>query len=252
MLGFCFLILKILCITVLSILCLLLILLLLVLFAPVKYKSEGSRHADELHVKALFTYLNPIIRVKVIYSDKAIVQVKIWGITISPVKSKKTKDKQRENKSGKEGSVNNAETKAVPPATEHSETNNQKKDDAKGSKKDAVLHYASLYAENKELILDVCHIFFKAIKTMLPGECNVHATFGTGQADTTGYIYALYCSLQHVLPGEVSLEPVWTEAQLEGEYDLKGKIRGIHLLIAIVKIFGNKQVRVLIKKLRRV
>ena len=62
--------------------------LLLVLFAPIRYSSEGSKYVDNLQVKALVTYLNPIVRVKISYPDEAIVKVRILGITVFPVKLK--------------------------------------------------------------------------------------------------------------------------------------------------------------------
>ena len=99
MLGIILFILKVLGIIVLCALGLVFLILLLVLFAPIRYSSEGSKYADNLNVKALVTYLNPIIRVKISYPDKTIVKVRILGITVFPAKSKeKTSDGQKEEK----------------------------------------------------------------------------------------------------------------------------------------------------------
>lgn len=123
---------------------------------------------------------------------------------------------------------------------------------SKDSILDTVGYYLSLFQENKGLILEVLKIVFHALKTILPGKCRMKAVFGTGEADKTGFIYAAYCALEGYLPWEVTFEPVWTEKFAEGEFEVKGKIRIIHFVIAVIKIIANPKVRLLIKKIRRV
>ena len=255
MLEICFLILKILVICIFSVFGLLLLLLSLVLFVPIRYSSEGYKSAESTFAKGILTYLNPVVRVIVNYPDKEKVKVKILGINVYPTKTKKKKvnvkavensedDKKFEDKNSENRKNENKNSKT--PETK------QEKDSSKSSTLDTIGYYTTLFSENKELVLNVLGTILRAFKTILPSKCKVHAVFGTGQADTTGYIYAVYCSLKDNLPGEVYLEPIWTEAHLEGKYYLKGKIRIIHFLIAFMKIITNKETRLLIKKLRRV
>lgn len=298
MLGFILFSLKLLGIIVLCILVLILLILLLVLFAPIKYSSEGSKYWDALNVKALVTYLNPIVRVEVHYSDEMIVKVKILFFTVYPRKPKEKKDEQKEKEAQKTGESRLAgetgsdvcnedkqtkKSEIYPKSVQESakqqsvnktgkqQENAEPADESKkskqeratsdtqskqGSSKDGALntigYYTSLLKENKELIIDVLKTILKAFKTILPRKCNIKAVFGTGRADITGLIYGAYCSLKEHLTGEIVLEPVWTETYIEGEYYIKGKIRLIHFLMAVIKIFTNKRVRLLIKKLRRV
>lgn len=138
-------------------------------------------------------------------------------------------------------------------SSDASHSDGQKEQDTtKDSVLDTVGYYASLFQENKGLILEVLKTVLRALKTILPRKCRIKAVFGTGEADKTGFIYAAYCALEGYLPGEIILEPVWTEKFLEGEFELKGKIRFIHFLVATVKIIANRRVRLLIKKIRRV
>lgn len=239
------LILKILGIIVLCILGLILLTLLLVLFAPIRYCSEGLKSTEETYIKGIITYLNPIVRVTVNYPDKETVMVKVLGITVFPTKTKKKQNNVQTKEKSKE-----AKEQRLPKSSE-TETK-QKKDNSKNSTFDTIGYYVSLFRENKELVLDVLNTVLKAVKTVLPHKCKVCVVYGTGQADTTGYIYAIYCSLKETLPGEIYLEPVWTESHITGEYYLKGKVRIIHLLIAYVRIIANKEARLFIKKLRRV
>lgn len=267
MLGIILFILKVLGIIVLCVLGLVFLILLLVLFAPIRYSSEGSKYADNLKVKALITYLNPIVRVKVSYPGNTIVNVRILGTTVFPAKQKeKTSNGQKEEnaketreqrlageaseaivRKDKRTSESNSEDKTTGKTSE----DKQEQDGSKSSTLDTVGYYASLFTENKELILDVLKTILKAFKTILPRKCRIHVVCGTGKADTTGYIYAAYCSLKEYLPGEIYFEPVWIESHIEGEFFVKGKIRIVHFLVAIIKIIANKKVRLLIKKLRR-
>jgi hypothetical protein len=277
MLGIFLLILKVLGIFILSIIGIVLLILLLVLFAPIRYSSEGSKYGNDLKVNAMVTYLNPILRVKICYPNNEIVNVKLLGFTVFPVKQKeKVYNEQREEKKEYEKRTGHvSETCESVEKTFDAHEKSTKKEDAKSISEcsaiseeevgtnaptdvqkdnviDTVSYYISLCTENKELILEVIKTILRALKTILPRKCKVNATFGTGQADTTGFIYGAYCSLKDSLPGEIYMEPVWIESRAEGNYFLKGKIRIIHFLIAIIKIIANKKVRLLIKKLRRV
>lgn len=136
--------------------------------------------------------------------------------------------------------------------TAGSEHVQEEQNSSKSSVLDTVQYYASLLQENKGLILNVIKTVLSALKTILPGKCRIKAVFGTGEADTTGFIYAAYCALDGFLPGEIIFEPVWTEKFAEGEFELKGRIRVIHFVAAAIKIIANKDVRLLIKKIRRV
>lgn len=137
------------------------------------------------------------------------------------------------------------------PSSDSSETG-KNEDGTKDNVLDTVGYYASLLQENKGLVLNVLKTILKALKTVLPRKCRINAVFGTGEADKTGFIYAAYCALEDYLPGEIIFEPVWTEKFAEGEFVLKGKVRLIHFLVAAIKIIANKNVRLLIKKIRRV
>lgn len=117
-----------------------------------------------------------------------------------------------------------------------------------------IIAYISLFQENKALVLEVLKTVLRAFKTILPRKCHIKAVLGTGQADQVGYIYAVYCYLLGLLPKgyDIDFEPVWIEKRLEGEYFIKGRMRLIYFLIAVVKVITNKNVRQLYKKIRSV
>lgn len=274
MLGVIFTILKILGIIILVLLGAVAVLLLLLLFAPVRYCSKGSKQED-VHVTARATYLNPLIRVYVEYPADRIVTVKVLGITVYPGKRVKAEEKPSEataqsaSEKPRQASAQTSEEK-TPKASEKTVEENPQKASEKATeaipvevsskksseKQDALFKklsgYAKLYQEHKDCVSEALQTILKALKTVLPKKCKVFAVVGTGEADTTGFLYAAYCAMASFLPGEVYLEPVWTERYLEGSYEVSGKIRLIHLVYAAIRIIADKRVRLLIKKLRRV
>lgn len=267
----------------------LLALLVLVFFAPIRYRSVGSKFGDECDIRAWITYLNPLVRVLIHYPDEMIVRVKVFGFTVykmsadeetAPGKEVSENPKGRVPEESKSKATEKAEdnlseksedkvterredkileepdrkrTKAAEQKTEDvdAKQSSEEQNPAKNSALDTATYYTSLLAENRTLILDILKTVLKACKTILPGKCFARAVYGTGQADITGFIYGAYCSVREYLPGEIYLEPVWTETCLEGEYSLKGKIRLIHFLVAIIKIVADKNCRLLWKRLRR-
>lgn len=255
MLGVIFTIFKILGIIILVLLGAVAVLLLLLLFAPVRYCSKGSKQ-EGVHITARATYLNPLIRVYVEYPADRIVTVKVLGITVYPRKRVKAEEKPSEEKTPKasEKTVEENPQKASEKATEAIPVEPSSKKSSE--KQDALFKklsgYAKLYQEHKDCVSEALQTILKALKTVLPKKCKVFAVVGTGEADTTGFLYAAYCAMASFLPGEVYLEPVWTERYLEGSYEVSGKIRLIHLVYAAIRIIADKRVRLLIKKLRRV
>lgn len=160
---------------------------------------------------------------------------------------KKTKNEQETKHTVVQSEQTKDTAKQKADAVEASE----KQTDANADKLDGVRYYISLYQENKALIFKVLKTIWKALKTLLPTRCKANVFFGTGQPDVTGYIYAAYCGLQAYLPKGLEYHPMWTEQVLEGEFEIKGRIRLIHLLVAAVKLLINKDVRLLIKKCKR-
>ncbi|MCD8379472.1 MAG: hypothetical protein LUC95_03905 [Lachnospiraceae bacterium] len=94
-------ILKIIGITLLVLLGLLLLLLCLLMFAPVKYRTKGAKHPDELSVSAFVSYLWPLVRVRVKYPTDEVLSVKILWIDLLHPKEKKAKKSGKKRKAGK-------------------------------------------------------------------------------------------------------------------------------------------------------
>ena len=169
--------------------------------------------------------------------------------------SETTKRLSSEHANASDTSISDKKQSEASSATETSDnTDNTDNTDKKKNPIETVKFYITLFQENRGLLIDVLKTVINALKTILPRKCFVHAVLGTGQADTTGYVYAIYCALLEYMPAEteIVLEPVWIEKVFFGEYSVKGKIRLIHFLIAIVKVIADPNVRRLYKKIRSV
>lgn len=208
------------------------------LFVPFRYASDGYKNSEGYQVHARLTFLLPLLSIKLsMPSEQKMVVTKVFGI---PLKGKQSRKQQKEiAEDAKDTEPNKEKTKS-------------KKKKRKVSFVKDIEYYVQLWQDDKELILDVFQTIVKALATILPNHVNARVIFGTGMADVTGFIYAFYCALESYLPGDVSVEPVWIEKHLEGEYKLRGKIRLFPLLVAFIKIISNQNVRILYKKLRRV
>ncbi len=229
MLEILLLILKLLCYGILFLLCLCLFILCLVLFVPIRYTSYGCKKEEKWSLFLKATYLSPLLRIKVQYPSEQTIITKICSITYKP---KPKKEKLQKDK----------------PQKKKQKTSKKKK---RFSLIKDIDYYRNLWQDNKDLITDVFHTAINAVATVLPKDMHAKVIYGTGMADITGFIYAAYCALQSCLPKDIHVEPVWTEKYLEGEYKLHGKIRLFPLVVALIKIISDKNVRILYKKLRR-
>ncbi len=89
------------------------------------------------------------------------------------------------------------------------------------------------------------------IKHILPYKLKGSVEYGTGDPASTGEILAMLASIYPILPKDLSISPDFEESLLNCNLVLKGRIRLIVLVFHGVKILLNKQVRRLIKKVRR-
>lgn len=236
MLGIFLLICKIVGITIAAIIGTILIAVFLILFMPIKYSLSGSKIQENIFLKLNITYLNPIIRADILISDHNQVDFRILGLPI------RTKKSNRDNKVSVE--TNDCTS------TKNNKNINKKTKEVLSK----ITEYLKIASDYREQLIEVLKLICKAIVSILPKECNAEITFGTGQADSTGYICALYYAVENVLPKQfvICFEPVWLEKCLEGKLYLKGKVRFIFILIAIIKIIFNKEIRRFYKLIRSV
>ncbi len=105
--------------------------------------------------------------------------------------------------------------------------------------------------ENQKLYGRVKDRIFKVLKSIRPRVLKASLHIGTGSPDTTGYLCALYGMLLPILGNNVILDADFEEAVWEGTFFLKGRITVFTLLRHAAGLLLDKQLRILIKQLKK-
>lgn len=118
--------------------------------------------------------------------------------------------------------------------------------------KDNVSYYTQLLQEKKtkrvlQRILDKVAAVLKYIR---PRKLEADLLIGTGSPDTTGYLMGAYGVFLPVLGREINITPDFTQAVIQGRIDIRGHITMIVLLFNACKLLFDKDLRILIKKLK--
>ncbi len=92
---------------------------------------------------------------------------------------------------------------------------------------------------------------FTLLKSMRPRKVKGSLLIGTGDPASTGQVLAVYGILYPVIGDHISLTPDFEHSIIEGDLFIKGKITVFCLLRAAWIIFFNKDIRRVIKLLKR-
>lgn len=95
----------------------------------------------------------------------------------------------------------------------------------------------------KELLYLLKHFGFRKIKTNL--------TFSLADPALTGQVLGIICMMPFLYQYEFGLYPDFESEQyyLKGTYDIRGRIRIVHILLTVIRLLLDKQVRTFITKL---
>lgn len=283
MLATILLVLKIIGFVLLGIIGLFLVLLLAVLFVPVRYRIKGSYYG-ELKGKAAVSWLIHIISISVTYDGEADMAVRIFGIRVG----KRTGKEERSKEPEKDPVTKEPEMKdpipedpipedpipenPIPedPIDLHEpprETASAKKRKTKKAtnpfsfrkvcdklkawieKKDEILS-AVQDERNKKTWRLLVRQFKRLIRHLLPTRAVGKIRFGFDDPYTTGQVLQYLSPFYGKWSKRFLIIPVFDTAVLEGEVDLKGRIRLGTILGIGIRVLLDKNVRRLIKKAR--
>lgn len=97
---------------------------------------------------------------------------------------------------------------------------------------------------------------FLELKTLLqhflPGKIKVDAFFSAGDPAKTGQVLGLAAMLPFIYQYQIHLYPDF-EAEafyVNGSFDIRGRVRGIHVLILVIRLIKDKNIRKLIQRYR--
>lgn len=91
----------------------------------------------------------------------------------------------------------------------------------------------------------------RILKTILPRKVKGYIRYGSGEPDMTAKVFGLYVLLRRFLGRHFSFEPNLQEKELNGHIVISGHICMISILIVGIKLFFNRNIRRLIKMLKK-
>ena len=97
----------------------------------------------------------------------------------------------------------------------------------------------------------VSHVFQEVkylLKKIKPTTIEGDIVFGTGDPASTGQIIGGIAALYGAIPGTVKITPDFEEKIYEGNLRLKGKIRLIHVLVIVIRLIADKNIRYVFRK----
>lgn len=91
----------------------------------------------------------------------------------------------------------------------------------------------------------------RIVRAVRPDRCRINLIAGTGDPAGTGQILALYGMLYPFIGNNVFIQADFEEQRIEGDLYIKGKITIYRLLFAAFRVYSDKNIRQLIKMLKR-
>ena len=286
--GLILFILKIILIVFVVVLGVILLLLGLILLVPIHYEVKGNLGDSwEIQIKGKVTYLLSMVKLLFSYEKEqfdmnfflfGFKKKKEESISETSIKdSSKTNLKQEDIEQ-----FDKNETKVSEPITENenmSGIDEQKQTEVKSKKvkkqrsketklkktkvrknkikkEKSKIDFAFIKQEltdthNKSVVRKICsellyllrHFKFRKIVTDL--------RFSTGDPAFTGQVLGILCMIPMLYRYDFKIVPDFEEenAYIRGEFIVKGKVRLIHILIAGLRLFFDKEVRLVVKKI---
>lgn len=274
------LVLKIIGIILLVLVAILLLLLGLLLFAPIRYAVYGKVE-EEVFIRGRLTWLFPLILFEFSYENQRLEQkLRILGFqTKKKETSKQEFDEEIEeieinteqDVSEAVDNVEEAESTEKPEAERTAATSEEKRTNKKNfgtikewfqNLKHMILSIKSRISNIKTLLLDetnqkaakiaigevlylLKHFRFRKIETDL--------CFSMGDPAITGQALGILSMLPFLYQYQFHIYPDFQAENfyIKGTFDVKGRIRLIHVVVSLIRILKQRECRALIKKIMK-
>lgn len=279
-------ILSILGIILLALLGTLLAVVLLVLFMPVVYRGSGFAHGGKYQAQFRFRWLFGLVRGEFSYPEDGALRIRALWVTLfdSGRKRREPEEERREPPAAAaaetrkqqpvemleaaKASPDSAEVDAPAPPQEASPK--QEKGTAQeppkeqkeplAAKLSALREKLQLYLpivqdeDNRALVRHALGRLGRILRSIRPRVLRLEAVIGTGEPDTTGYIYGAFWAVKPFWGRKcrIAVTPDFESRILEGEVFLRGHILAVVLLYHIVRVILDKRLGQLIDRLKQI
>ena len=102
--------------------------------------------------------------------------------------------------------------------------------------------------EGQTAVKNVFSQLWYLLKKLKPSKIEGNVVFGTGDPAATGQVIGAIAAVYGFFPEKLQITPDFEEQRYEGNLHVKGKLRLIHVVIIAVKLFADKNVRYVVKK----
>lgn len=273
--GLILLILKIILIAFLIVLGLIVLLLGILLFVPIRYEVSGSiGDSREIQIKGKVTYFLSIIKLLLFYKEEQFdMKLFFFGCEKKLKKEEQEEEEETETSTSPEDTQECAHmertqsetkeaSKDIPEPTLQKETetktsekpakSKKKKEKKQKSSFDFAFIKQQLTDEHNqsvvrkiwaELLYLLKHFKFRKIVTDL--------VFATGDPSTTGQALGVLCMIPVLYRYDFKIIPDFEaeDAYVKGTFLVAGKVRLIHILVTLLRLIFDKEVRLVAKRI---
>ncbi len=259
-------ILKVILIVLLAALGIILLLLVMVLFLPIRYQLAGEiQENHELELKGSLRYCFSIIKILFTYQDEAFdVSFFVLGFQKKKKQLEEEITVEEEDRADIERETTNTEYKKEPSSAQTKNTKESleekplktekiKKQKKRISKDRFAYWKQQLTDEHNKSVLNkliaelrylLRHFKFRKIKTNL--------LFSAGDPALTGQIFGILCMIPVLYQYEFQLVPDFESdtPYIKGTFLIAGRIRLVHVLITVLRLLFDEEVRIRIKNMK--
>lgn len=234
---------KIIGICLLAILSLAIILILFVLFIPIRYEIYGAYNKEKSikDFKARFHWFFYLISGQAKYHDGDFrAEIKVFGFKLKkPCKKQKAPTKKTTKKAEKKGGKKKYTFRGICDKIKKIRT-----------KKDTVITFLSDSAHKKAFQIlkkELMHV----LRYLRPKKLEGSLCFGFEDPYLTGKLLAILSVLYPWYGDSVMIQPDFENEVFECNLGAKGSIRGINLLVFLLRVFINESVMKTYKDIKR-
>lgn len=223
------------------------VLCLLILFVPIRYQGEckaddpqphddpqWDTFKDRITASASCAWLGPLLEACVSWDGELLLDLRIAWIHVNPMIWLHKDPESQEDK---------APSQEMPRAGIYDRI-------VKVARKADYYKRVLDKEETGYAVRRLKEILARALTRILPENWQMTGTIGLGDPAATAKVLEVQGILYPFVAGHVDIEPVFQQWQMNVAADMRGRIRLIHLLTAVVSIAADRKIRLTFRRIK--